>query len=112
MALHALARANHSCECDRGHYCFPRRRDGKPYTEAHHLIPLCFYDDFDVSIDVPENIVSLWSGCHKEIHFGKEYETLVKMLYEARKQGLEDAGIKITIETLLDYYRRIFKKKR
>lgn len=105
MAARALALAKHRCECDNGHYCFPRKKDGKPYTEVHHLIPLSFYDAFAVSLDVPENIVSLCSSCHNEIHYGMNSADLIKKLFQLRKDELAQAGIVITLEDLLKYYR-------
>ncbi len=104
MALYALKLAGHKCELDPSHYCFPRRKDGRPYTEVHHLIPMCNYDDFDFSIDVPENIVSLCSSCHNEIHYGKHSADLIKKLFEKRKEKLSEAGIEITVDELLRYY--------
>ena len=104
MALYALKLAEHKCEFDPSHQCFLRRKDGKPYTEVHHLIPMCNYDDFESSIDVPENIVSLCSSCHNEIHYGKNSEVLIQKLFELRKDRLAAAGIDITLDRLLDYY--------
>ncbi len=104
MALYALKLAGHKCELDSSHYCFPRKKDGKPYTEVHHLIPMCNQGDFEYSIDVPENIVSLCSSCHNEIHYGKRADVLIKKLFEKRKEKLAQAGIKITIDKLLRYY--------
>ena len=107
MALHALKNANHRCENESTHECFERRSDGKPYTEVHHLVPLCFHDDFDVSLDVPENIVSLCSSCHNEIHYGKKADAMIKKLYYQRKEKLTEAGIEITLEELLNMYHTI-----
>lgn len=61
--------------------------------EAHHLIPMEYYNYFDVSIDVEENIVSLCSNCHREIHHGKDASVIVKKLYEQRKTCLQKAGM-------------------
>lgn len=53
----------------------------KPYTEPHHLIPLVRQDQFDVSLNVKENIISLCSNCHNEIHYGKDSDRLIQELY-------------------------------
>lgn len=111
MAQIALIKAQHKCEYDNEHYCFIRRKNDTPYTEVHHLIPLCFYSEFDNSLDVPANIVSLCSNCHNEIHYGKDWNKLVKKLFEERKDALEEAGIGIELEELLEKYEKICSKK-
>lgn len=111
MAQIALHNANCLCEYDTSHYCFVRRRDNTRYTEVHHLIPLCFYDEFDKSLDVPENIVSLCSNCHNEIHYGKDSEKLIIKLYNERKELLKKAGIEISLEDLLEKYKQINSKE-
>lgn len=110
MALYALANAKHKCENKTDHYCF-QRRNGLPYTEVHHLIPLCFFDDFEVSLDVPENIVSLCSNCHNEIHYGLNAETIITKLFYERNEKLKAAGIEISLERLLEMYETIYKRK-
>lgn len=111
MSLFALRNANYTCENKKSHPCFIKRNNGTPYTEVHHLIPLCFYDSFDVSLDVPENIISLCSNCHNEIHYGRDAERIIRKLYEERKDKLEKAGIFITIDELLGMYENIYKRK-
>ena len=105
-ALNALNHANYKCEYNNGHESFIRKIDGLRYTEAHHLIPMAFQDDFEVSLDVEENIVSLCSNCHNEIHYGKNAKELITKLYYERKDILKkNKGIEITLEKLLSYYK-------
>ena len=75
-----------------------------PYTEPHHLIPMKAQKDFEVSLDVENNIVSLCSHCHNLIHYGKDVETVLHKLYEEREALLCEAGIVISFEELLKYY--------
>ena len=103
-AAHALAHAHFTCEVDPAHPTFLRKRSDRPYTEPHHLIPLSFQDQFDVSLDVEENIVSLCSRCHDEIHYGRDADRLIRKLYEERKEVLASAGIEITLDGLLSMY--------
>ena len=103
-AINALVHANYQCEIDPEHLTFIRRNSGRPYTEPHHLVPLSYQDQFSVSLDVEENIVSLCSNCHKQIHYGRDAEELVSQLFKARKGLLGNAGIDITIEQLLSFY--------
>ena len=100
----ALLHAGYKCEFDEGHKSFISKVTGLPYMEAHHLIPMEYYNNFDVSIDVEENIISLCSNCHREIHHGKDASVIVKKLYEQRKPYLQKAGIDISLNQLLVWY--------
>lgn len=103
-AVNALAKAHFMCEIDEDHTTFIRRNSGKMYTEPMHLVPMSQSDNFDVSLDTEENIVSLCCNCCSQIRYGKSAESIIKKLYNARKEALEKAGIKITIEELLSMY--------
>ncbi len=104
IAENALILANFKCEIDNEHYTFIRKNKNIPYTEAHHLIPLAYSELFNYSLDVEENIVSLCSTCHKQIHYGKDAEVLIKKLYTSRKELLKDAGIVLSEQELLEMY--------
>jgi len=111
MAAHALKNAKYKCENDINHECFIRRSNGKPYTEVHHLIPLAYHYKFDTSLDIPENIISLCSNCHNEIHYGKRADELIEKFYNERKDKLAEAGIVISLKTLLEMYHKIGDSK-
>ena len=104
IAMMALSRANHKCEIDPTHQTFMRRVDTLPYMESHHLIPMSAQGNFNVSIDVPENIVSLCSSCHNEIHYGKNAAELIEHLYNLRVHLLEQSDIYVSLAQLLNYY--------
>ena len=94
----ALLSAGFMCEVDAGHFSFYSKVDpSRMYVEAHHLIPLSKYDEFENSLDIPANIVSLCPNCHRCIHHAtsNESERLLQVLYNKRKQRLIDAGIGI-----------------
>ena len=103
-AINALSMANYKCEILNSHKTFIRKKDGIPYTEAHHLIPMAQQDKFNVSLDIEENIVSLCSNCHNEIHYGENQSILLKNLFNKRKELLKSKGINITLEELLSFY--------
>jgi 5-methylcytosine-specific restriction protein A len=79
-AKRALSHADFKCEFDASHETFPRMMDGLPYMETHHLVPLKYADRFDVSIDVPGNIVCLCSACHDCIHYGQSKQEMIERL--------------------------------
>ncbi len=103
-AIHALAHARYRCEVNVEHPTFIRRNSDRKYTEPHHLVPMSCSDQFNVSLDVEENIVSLCSNCHNEIHYGKNADVLIGKLYRERKADLEKAGICISLDKLLKVY--------
>lgn len=44
---------------------FKRKKDGSPYLEVHHKVPLAQGDD-----DTTDNAIALCPNCHREAHFG------------------------------------------
>ena len=96
--INALIKANYLCEIDNTHPTFKRRNSDKNYTETHHLIPLEYSGQFQYTLDTEENIVSLCSNCHNQIHYGAGAEELISKLYEERKQYLINAGLSETID--------------
>lgn len=102
--INALVRAGYCCEIDKNHPTFKRRNSDKNYTETHHLIPLEYSAEFQYTLDTEENIVSLCSNCHNQIHYGDGAEQLIKTLYEERREALKAAGIDETIKGVkVDY---------
>lgn len=104
IAENALILAEFKCEIDNEHFTFIRKNQNVPYTEAHHLVPLAYSECFSYSLDVEENIVSLCSTCHNQIHYGKDAELLIRKLYASRKELLREAGIILTERELLEMY--------
>lgn len=106
-AADALARAGYECEYDRGHKTFLRKNTPHGYTEPHHLIPISKYHDFDYSVDVMENIVSLCSHCHNLLHYGRfeDKKPILEKLYKGRIAALKKCGLDLTIEELEEYYK-------
>lgn len=103
-AKRALCHAAFTCEFDSSHDTFPRMIDGLPYMETHHLIPLKYADRFDISIDVPENIVCLCSTCHNRIHYGRNKKEIIEYFWSLRKNDLHEVGIDIDLSEILSFY--------
>lgn len=95
---------NEPCEIDNKHSTFVRKNTNVPYMEAHHLVPLAYSELFTYSLDVEENIISLCSTCHNQIHYGKDAELLIRKLYARRKKLLRKAGIVLSEQELLEMY--------
>ena len=103
-SVNALIKARCRCEIDQDHPSFLRRNSNELYMEPHHLIPTCFHDRFNVSLDIEENIVSLCSNCHNQLHYGQDIVPLITQLFELRRDVLASAGINITLAELLSMY--------
>lgn len=104
VSLNALAHADYQCEIDAEHPSFIRKKSDVNYTEPHHLIPMAYTEQFKVSLDVEENIVSLCSNCHNQLHYGKSSEDLIRKLYSLRKEMLIKVGLDISLKRLLSMY--------
>ena len=105
ISKEALRLAKHCCECNPSHETFIKKSTKKNYTEPHHLIPMSAQKDFEYSLDVLPNIISLCSTCHNKLHYGLDIQDTITQLYNARKEQLEEFGIGISLEKLLSYYR-------
>ena len=112
VATDALRRTDYLCEFDKNDKTF-LRENGSSYTEPHHLIPISKYNDFNYSVDVMENIVSLCSNCHNLLHYGRFEDKIpiLKKIYEDRKLALEKVGLEITFDQLIKYYGSSFAHK-
>lgn len=102
-AKRAIIYAKYRCSIDNNHCSFIAK-NGKPYMEAHHLIPISAQDEFENSLDVDANIVSLCPICHRKLHQGKYIESELKKLFEDRSTLLKQSGIEITLDDLKKYY--------
>lgn len=104
-ALYAKEKADWRCEIQHTHTTF-KTKSGKNYVETHHLIPLAYQDDYEMTIDLAANLVCLCSSCHRLLHhaiFNQKIEIL-KKLYENRKESLRKFGINVSFDELIEYY--------
>lgn len=104
VAINAILKTKHKCEVDSKHETFISKYSKQPYMEAHHLIPLSFQDEFNYSLDVESNVISLCSHCHKIIHYGLEQSNIIESLYLKREKDLLLTGIEVDIDTLMAFY--------
>ena len=108
VAKRALSRSGHLCEIDRTHRSFLRRYGNILYMEPHHLIPMSLTDYFGVNLDREQNIFSLCSNCHNQIHYGtrEDVRRLVSKLFLLRECEIcSILGKSITLDELFQIYR-------
>jgi hypothetical protein len=101
-----ISLGNYMCEVDKDHKYFTSITTNKNYVEAHHLIPLAHQDEYNNSLDVTGNMVSLCVVCHKKLHhapFEEKKEILIS-LYEKKGEVLKKHGININLNDFLKYY--------
>ncbi|MBV5114276.1 hypothetical protein KN772_17755 [Bacillus altitudinis] len=105
-AVGAVADADYLCEFDNQHKHFISKFNGENYVEAHHLIPMQYQDQFDNSLDIHANIVSICLVCHKKIHYGRfeDKKEILDKLFHSRRERLLKGGIDIEISQLYTYY--------
>lgn len=107
VSVRALNKAGNLCEIDAAHPSFLRKNSSHLYTEPHHLIPMFMTDFFGVSLDREQNIFSLCSNCHNQIHYGTEEDVrrLLSFLFHSRaKEICSILGRLITIEEIYQIY--------
>jgi len=103
-AKKSILLAKYKCDLNERHESFIMK-NGKPYMEAHHLIPLSAQDYFDFSLDVDANIVCLCPNCHRKLHYGENISDDLRMIYLARIDRLIESGIYISFDELLELYK-------
>ncbi|RYD04827.1 hypothetical protein N752_12945 [Desulforamulus aquiferis] len=91
----AIENSDFCCEYNKLHKYFISKRTNQNYVEGHHLIPMEFQDEFDFSLDVEANIVSLCVVCYKQLHHGIHSDKILilETLYEQRKKIVKMSNI-------------------
>lgn len=109
----AMMISNYTCEIDDSHKTFISNSTNKPFVECHHLVPIAKQDEFQYDLDQLENLVSLCPLCHRIIHLGRDEdkETLLKKLFDQRKDQLKRIGIEITFSDLKEMYGCLIKSE-
>lgn len=102
VQAYALSQAHYVCAYDSTHQTFLRPNQTN-YTEAHYLLPPYWAQDDLTSAAL---VVSLCPNCHQWIHQGRDNEVIIKKLYELKKDEWAKLGIKISLDRLLDIYKK------
>lgn len=105
IAAVALREAGYQCELYPQLPSFLSRTTGKPFVEAHHLIPMKLQANFGVSLDIKENICSLSPFAHRKLHLAgfDEIANDVLSLIQKRPGLLKYAGT--SADEVLGFYR-------
>lgn len=105
MSRLALGRVGHVCEYDSSAALFISRSTGRPYVEAHHLVPLFATEQLGGgSLDVLDNIISLSPHWHRAIHHAEVplVGKILEKLHQNRAGFLESLGL--SLPDLLEIY--------
>lgn len=102
----ALKDGFYRCLIDANHKTFIKK-NGNPYMEVHHLIPLEWQDEFENKLDTKANLIPICPTCHKLLHYGRieDIKNILSWLYEVRIEHLRESGLDINLEKLIDFYK-------
>ena len=80
--------------------------NGKPYMEAHHLIPVVKQSLFRKKLDTIANIVPVCPLCHRKLHHGRKPDVrkMLDTLLTMRKDALKQSGLEVTLDQLASFY--------
>jgi hypothetical protein len=78
----AKVRANYRCEVNECAHPTFAGKDGKPYCEVHHIVPLS-----EGGRDTIDNTACICPGHHREVHLGARATELRRMLTALRQGG-------------------------
>lgn len=93
VVAYVLREADGRCECCMNPAPFIKR-NGLPYLEVHHVLPLAFGGSDRVS-----NAVAACPNCHRELHHGAKATDIVEGLYSRIDRLLrEQAGANNTLQ--------------
>ena len=104
----AREKANFKCELEQYKGCryFTSKTTRHNYVEVHHFIPREFRNNFENSVDVLANYITLCPHCHKMIHLATDRERIdvIRFIFNQRKDRLTSCGLTIELEELFQYY--------
>jgi len=91
ISRRAIAKSGFICEYSGKPTPYLSKRTGKPYIEAHHLIPLGLQGEFDFPLDCTENVIALNPLWHRAIHHAepKTVQTILDSLRKKRRDFLK-----------------------
>jgi hypothetical protein len=109
LGYKAIKKAKFECELFPAHEAFQSKSTGKPFMEAHHIVPLGLQGSFagtGRNLDELDNIASLNPWSHRLIHHGRfsDFQGELGALVEGRATLLKRLGL--TVEEVIALYDR------
>lgn len=108
----AKERSNYRCILEDSENCadhyFTSKKDNQNYMEVHHFIPREFASEFEHTIEILDNYVTLCPCCHRKIHHAvdRERKSMIMTIYSKRKEKLEQHGLYIASpKQVLKFYK-------
>ena len=108
----AKERSNYHCILEDSEDCaehyFTSKTENENYVEVHHFIPREFASEFEHTIEILDNYVTLCPCCHRKIHHAidRERRHMILEIYNQRKDLLEKDGIHIpNKQKLFQFYK-------
>lgn len=104
----AREKSGYKCELEAYKGCryFTSKTTRQNYVEVHHFIPREFRNNFENSIDVLANYITLCPHCHRMIHLATDRERvdIIRFIYSQRKDRLKNCGLELEFEDLKNFY--------
>ena len=104
----AKIKSDYKCDLEEVENCkyFTAKSTNKNYVEVHHYIPREFANDFDETIEVLENYITLCPNCHRKIHLAVDNERkhMVNVLFSKRHLALKKKHLDVELNTIYEYY--------
>lgn len=104
----AREKANYKCELEQYKGCryFTSKTTKHNYVEVHHFVPKEFRNNYENSIDVLANYITLCPHCHKMIHLAVDRERIdvIRYIFNQRKDRLKSCGLHVELKDLIEYY--------
>lgn len=104
VAKRALSESGYRCELTPGLPVFISRATGKPYLEVHHFVPLSLQPQFELKLDIAENLSILNPLTHRQLHHGKigDIAPYISGMSGRRAAFLE--SLNLTENDLMEFY--------
>jgi predicted HNH restriction endonuclease len=105
LAEHVRALNDYECAVGGAGCVTFTARDGKPYVEIHHIIPMAHQSESEVNLDRVTNMVPLCPRCHTCLHRGgaEDAETVLgevlAWFQSKHEQSYADANSDLTLGT-------------
>lgn len=102
----ALEKSRYHCFIDNRHKDFISKSTNKNYVEVHHVIPLSYQHEYEISLDCVENIICLCATCHRLLHFGKfeAKKSKIDTLFLNKQRELKSIGLNIDLKRMYEIY--------